>query len=553
MKNLGNYTLGDEYVSPQNRLSRQLMQQGSQGGPSHSWQETLGRIAQQLSGAYMGMQDQKQQDAAISTIGKQQPDTFTNMPTLDDEQIMNSQGIRDILTAKTDEDFMQNPQIQNAMRGIGGSQDQINQEESFIKNAQDQQIKDKFADAFGNESRGRYVNPEAADREISMGRESIGRANANIDQQSEVFNAAMSRMRGNQPTQDQRGDMVAAELQKQRQASMQPTLDAKMPQRDFMIKNLQAMPNNTYAKRYLAQALMQGMDQDYTAGLANTARSQQLDDATLLHNRGMEKDKAQYAMKPPASRESQAGGGLTQNQNWVGGEWANAGDPYDKNFRSPESQKQAMERSTASKQYWNPAVFQEKEEIKENVKSDSYSKKPMPTSAVKLQDEHIAAISTSKGLTADLGKWDKMITSGDLDLGYFSNPLNAAKTYTGVMSDEQSRNYSSFKTSLEKMRNESLRLNKGIQTEGDAQRIWNELISNISDEEFVSQRLKELQAVNQRAVELRKYQIDSIRNNFGKGPMDEAPEPTAIPGTGGASVDFVYIPGQGLVPEKRGK
>ena len=278
MKSLGQYTLGDQYVSPQNRLSQMLLQQGTENAPSYSWQETMGRLSKSLLGAYMMAKDGKSKDDAYSMLGKQQPDTFTNMPTLDDEQIMNSQGIRDILTAKTDEDFMKNPQIQNAMRGIGGSQDQINQEESFIKNAQDQQIKDKFADAFGNESRGRYVNPEAADREISMGRESIGRANANIDQQSEVFNAAMSRMRGNQPTQDQRGDMVAAELQKQRQASMQPTLDAKMPQRDFMMQNLGGMENNPYAKRLMAQMQMQGMDQDYTAGLANTARSQKLED-----------------------------------------------------------------------------------------------------------------------------------------------------------------------------------------------------------------------------------------------------------------------------------
>ena len=328
MKSLGQYTLGDEYVSPQNRLSRLLMQQGSQGGPSGSWQETMGRIAQQLSGAYMGMQDQKQHDNAYSMLGKQQPDTFTNMPTLDDEQIMNSQGIRDILTAKTDEDFMQNPQIQNAMRGIGGSQDQINQEESFIKNAQDQQIKDKFADAFGNESRGRYVNPEATDREISMGRESIGRANANIDQQSEVFNAAMSRMRGNQPTQDQRGDMVAAELQKQRQASMQPTLDAKMPQRDFMMQNLQGMENNPYAKRLMAQMQLQGMDQDYTAGLANTARSQELEDAKQGHTWGMERDVAKAGMDAPSTRKESLPNGMVQDQELVGGKWGNVGEAY---------------------------------------------------------------------------------------------------------------------------------------------------------------------------------------------------------------------------------
>ena len=52
-------------------------------------------------------------------------------------------------------------------------------------------------------------------------------------------------------------------------------------------------------------------------------------------------------------------------------------------------------------------------------------------------------------------------------------------------------------------------------------------------------------------MDIRKFQIESIRNNYGKGPLDEAPEPKAIPGSGG--VDLVYVPGQGLVPEKRGQ
>ena len=87
-------------------------------------------------------------------------------------------------------------------------------------------------------------------------------------------------------------------------------------------------------------------------------------------------------------------------------------------------------------------------------------------------------------------------------------------------SDDVSRNYGTFKTSLEKMRNDSLRLNKGVQTEGDAVRAWNELFENLNDEQYVLQRLKEIQKTNARAADLKKLQVDQIRGNFNADPLD---------------------------------
>jgi hypothetical protein len=109
------------------------------------------------------------------------------------------------------------------------------------------------------------------------------------------------------------------------------------------------------------------------------------------------------------------------------------------------------------------------------------------------------------------------------------------------MSTEESRNFATFKSNMERLRNESLRLNTGVQTDGDAQRAWNELFQNINDTKLVQQRLQEIQRINARGVELQKLKIDSVRANYGKGPMDVTPQTSVKPaldgGGGGAFSD----------------
>lgn len=143
----------------------------------------------------------------------------------------------------------------------------------------------------------------------------------------------------------------------------------------------------------------------------------------------------------------------------------------------------------------------------------------LPTSALKLQQEELDALGTAATIQSDLGAIKSQVDSGQLQLGPVNNVLSAGKNWAGI-SDENSRNYGTFKATLERLRNESLRLNKGVQTEGDSQRAWNELITNINDPKLVSKRLGEIQAINERAANLRKMNVESIRSNFGVESMD---------------------------------
>lgn len=145
--------------------------------------------------------------------------------------------------------------------------------------------------------------------------------------------------------------------------------------------------------------------------------------------------------------------------------------------------------------------------------------KPLPTTALKLQNEALDIIGTANGINADLNQVEKQLETNKLKLGPVENLKSQALNAAGFSTPE-SRNFASFRATLEKQRNDSLRLNKGVQTEGDAQRAWNELFNNLNDKQVVKQRLQEIQKINKRGADLQKLQVDQIRANYGAAPVD---------------------------------
>lgn len=149
-------------------------------------------------------------------------------------------------------------------------------------------------------------------------------------------------------------------------------------------------------------------------------------------------------------------------------------------------------------------------------------KPELPTAAIKEQLEATDLIGQLSGLNQDLGEFRTKITEGKLPLGFFSNNTARVRNLIG-MSSPESAEFASFKASMEKMRNTSLLLNKGIQTEGDAVRAWNELFENLNDKDVVAKRLEEIQNINERAMRLKALSVDALRANFGAPPMDFTP------------------------------
>jgi hypothetical protein len=152
--------------------------------------------------------------------------------------------------------------------------------------------------------------------------------------------------------------------------------------------------------------------------------------------------------------------------------------------------------------------------------------KPIPATILKQQDELLGQIGTAATTNAQLDKFSRQIAEGKLNLGLVANAMSGTQNFLGLSSD-QSRNFASFKAMMEKMRNDSLRLNSGVQTEGDSQRAWSELLANINDPQVVQQRLAEIKDLNTRAIDERKGRIDAMRDNYGHAPYEPPTRPPA--------------------------
>jgi hypothetical protein len=158
---------------------------------------------------------------------------------------------------------------------------------------------------------------------------------------------------------------------------------------------------------------------------------------------------------------------------------------------------------------------------KDNSIAESNGRKVrgLPAGLQKFEDEDIEAIGTSKNVNESLERINSQIADGSLQLSPLSNATSSVRNALGF-SDESSTNYASFLATLEKMRNDTLRLNKGTQTEGDAGRAWNELFTNIKDPKIVQQRIKEIAGYNKAASALSVDKLNNRRRNQGLDDVD---------------------------------
>ena len=138
--------------------------------------------------------------------------------------------------------------------------------------------------------------------------------------------------------------------------------------------------------------------------------------------------------------------------------------------------------------------------------------KPVPFGVQNAEAEDLSGINSINTINDELGGFAKKIGEGKLYLGPAANLASRVRNIAGA-SNEQSRNFASFQATLERLRNESLRLNKGVQTEGDSQRAWNELIANINDPQVVQQRIAEIQGLNKRAADFKRNMVMQRRED----------------------------------------
>lgn len=167
---------------------------------------------------------------------------------------------------------------------------------------------------------------------------------------------------------------------------------------------------------------------------------------------------------------------------------------------------------------------QDLKRIEANAKADAAKNKPLPSYLAKEEEADFTAASAATNIATDAYGYINRIKTGEIKFGLKDLASIRARQLTGsgapdVVAREE---YDKFVTNLV---NESLRLNKGTQTEGDAVREAKALKSSESKEAAAS-AMKRLIEINTRRAEGAANAVQKRRANAGFPP---APQPITIP------------------------
>ena len=162
--------------------------------------------------------------------------------------------------------------------------------------------------------------------------------------------------------------------------------------------------------------------------------------------------------------------------------------------------------------------------------------KPLPPAALKELLAVEDAMAAAQNVSSMIKKHSQRMADGSLVVGPVDSIAAQFRTRLG-MSNANDVNLNEYRADLTKIVNESLRLNSGVQTEGDAQRAANELM-DANDPATAARALRRLQEYNSRAIELQKRKMDLVRRNYGQ---DASGQPTQqrTPASGGGVDDLL--------------
>jgi hypothetical protein len=155
------------------------------------------------------------------------------------------------------------------------------------------------------------------------------------------------------------------------------------------------------------------------------------------------------------------------------------------------------------------------------TEEEAANKKPKVLSSTlqKVEDEDFEALNTSASIVDDTQGFLDMIDNDQLDFSFGDSAGDAIALALGS-NNEEVLNRQDFNIFLERLRNATLRLNKGTQTEGDAERALKEISRNKNNKNAVRRALLKLREVNERAIENKKRGINRRRSTQGIDAFD---------------------------------
>lgn len=169
--------------------------------------------------------------------------------------------------------------------------------------------------------------------------------------------------------------------------------------------------------------------------------------------------------------------------------------------------------------------------------SGAGSAKPIPVGALSKLLEVEDALGGTEVMSGIIQKHAGRLKDGSLQLSPLNSLTASGRTAAGFATpnDVAINEWNADKT---KIVNESLRLNKGVQTEGDAQRAANELMA-ANDPATAARALQRLTEINNQAVQLQRRKQDLINSNYGRGPNSQGLGDQLAPQPGGWGIQKV--------------
>lgn len=155
-------------------------------------------------------------------------------------------------------------------------------------------------------------------------------------------------------------------------------------------------------------------------------------------------------------------------------------------------------------------------------RNNSPGAKPLPLTAQKTAFDLQDQVQNASNVISMAQKHLDRLNSGQLDVSRGAQAAGWLRSTTGL-NDENSINLAELDSDKTQIVNESLRLNKGVQTEGDAQRAAREIMA-ANDSASLKRSLERMQAINRRASQLKQQQLGQLYANYGRGPDGEAQE-----------------------------
>jgi len=164
--------------------------------------------------------------------------------------------------------------------------------------------------------------------------------------------------------------------------------------------------------------------------------------------------------------------------------------------------------------------------------------KPLSSGAQKAEDEDFGAIDTASNILTETENFMQLIDDNKLSFSPLAGVTDDLSLMLGG-GDEDTLNRQSFDLFLKRLRGATLRLNKGTQTEGDAERAMQEIVNNRTNTKAVRKALQDLQRANERAVEERKRNINRRRKAQGAEAFsfDDYTTPTTSSDVGFKEID----------------